>query len=171
MTHNIKGISGLPARLPAMAGADGVFSVRGEVYIALADFQAVNAARAQHGLEPLSNARNAAVGSLRHSDPAESARRKLSFAAFEWIQQWHTGGHCGTQADAVQQLASWGFATLQPYSKKVTGIDQAIEAGAQLLQQRSTLPFQIDGYVLKLNNLQVPSRMPHVSSKNAGLCT
>lgn len=160
VTYNIKSISGLPKQVSGIPGAEGVFSVRGEVYIALADFQAVNAARTQQGMDLLSNARNAAVGSLRHSDPAETSRRKLSFAAFELIQQSRTGGHCSTQTDAVQQLASWGFATLQPYIKKVKGIDQAIEAGKHLLQQRSTLPFQIDGYVLKLNDLQVCYALP-----------
>jgi DNA ligase (NAD+) len=155
VTYNIHSIAGLPAHVPG-AEAEDVFSVRGEVYIALADFQAVNTARAQRGEEPFSNARNAAVGSLRHSDPVEVARRKLRFVAFELIHRGLATDRCSTQMDAVQQLASWGFATLQPYTKQVKGINQAIEAGEHLLQQRNKLPFQVDGYVLKLNDLQVP---------------
>lgn len=155
VTYNIQSIMGLPRHLPGVSDAQGVLSVRGEVYIALADFQAVNDARAQQGGEPLSNPRNAAVGSLRHSDPTETARRKLSFAAFELIQHGDGAGHCSTQTEAVQRLESWGFATLQPHIRTATGIDEAIEAGEHLLQQRDTLPFQIDGYVLKLNDVKV----------------
>jgi DNA ligase (NAD+) len=154
VTYNVQRISGLPAHVPAAEG-EGVFSVRGEVFMALADFQAVNAARAQAGEEPLSNARNAAVGSLRHSNPTETASRKLRFVAFQLLATGLSVGSCLTHIDAVQRLESWGFATLQPYSKKVKGIDKAIKAGERLLEQRGSLPFQVDGYVLKLNDLQV----------------
>lgn len=170
VTHTIQSIQGLPQHLPDTTDCQGVLSVRGEVYIALADFQAVNEARAEQGMEPLSNARNAAVGSLRHSDPTETARRKLSFLAFELIQQDGTGRHCSTQTEAVQRLASWGFGNLQPHIKQVTGIDQAIRVGERLLQQRDTLPFQIDGYVLKLNDLKVRCRSLTRLKQNCQFC-
>lgn len=126
------------------------------MHIKLKDFQALNATRTQQGMEPLANVRNAAVGSLRHSDPSETARRKLSFAAFELIHQGNASSRYTMQTDSMQWLEGRGFDTLQPHCKVVKGIERALIAGEVLLQDRDKLPFQIDGFVLKLNNLQVP---------------
>lgn len=159
VTHNVKHISGLLESLPeGERDLPGSFTVRGEVYISNGDFETLNAERLKGGLEGFSNARNAAVGSLRHLDPAVAARRRLSFAAFELIEcngrpKLHPA--CSSHAAGISMLESLGFSTLQSYSRVVRGIEGAVGAGQALLERRSELPFQIDGCVIKLNCLEV----------------
>lgn len=156
VTHNVPAINGLPQRLPAVCrGRSTPFTVRGEVYISHEDFEGLNREREQHGLEPFSNARNAAAGSLRLPDPVKAAGRRLRFVAFECMPGQGGGVFAARHTDAMRELGTMGFETLEPHSKVAHGVEAAIGAAEGMLASRGELPFQADGFVIKLNRLAV----------------
>eukprot|EP00892_Ulva_mutabilis_P003460 jgi/Ulvmu1/1486/UM011_0216.1 len=161
VTHNSSAIAGLPSVPCGVPDFDGAvpqtFTVRGEVYISRQDFEELNRERAAAGLEPFSNARNAAAGSLRLLDAQQAARRRLSFVAFELLpgdewhateMVWHAQGH----TDRLQLLECMGFETLSQYTRRVPNIEDAIGAAEELLLARPRLPFQSDGVVIKVDD-------------------
>ena len=145
VTPNARTIPDIPHALPE--GAPDLIEIRGEVYMAAVDFTSANERRAEAGKEPFSNLRNAAAGSLRHSDPEETRLRGLRFRAYGL-------GHASTPiADGEERLlsvlASWGFDV--PRSSPPTADFAAIAAfHAEAERERPTLGFDIDGTVVKV---------------------
>ncbi|MET4663957.1 NAD-dependent DNA ligase LigA [Sphingomonas sp. PvP056] len=160
VTANVRHIPDIPDTLPE--GAPDVFEVRGEVYMAKADFAALNArllAEAQvTGKEArqFANPRNAAAGSLRQKDAAVTATRPLRFFAWGWGETSALPGD--TQADIVEAIRSWGFPIAEGFAHATT-TDAALAVYRGIEHRRADLPFDIDGVVYKLDRLDWQARL------------
>lgn len=148
VTRNVNTIKQIPRRLKGTQA--GVIEVRGEVYIRRDDFEKYNEAQRELGLEPLSNPRNGAAGSLRQLNPAIAAARPLSFFAYGVgeVRGWHVPGKHSELLTALDKL---GF----PVCKRriVARSGEALMAFYKdVLQEREALPFDIDGIVYKVND-------------------
>lgn len=160
VSANLRQIAVIPQVLQG-AGWPDVLEVRGEVYMARADFEAYNADARLHEGKVLANPRNAAAGSLRQLDPKMSARRKLSFYAYG-TGQVQGGELPPTHSATLAQLRAWGF--------PVSDLCQVVEGSAGLLayyrdigERRDGLAFDIDGVVYKLDDRAGQETMGFVS--------
>ena len=158
VTANLRTIRAIPARLRAADGAPSpaVVEVRGEVYLPLQAFADFNAARAAAGLPTFANPRNSAAGSLRQLDPAATAERPLSI----WI---YGVGHAEgldlpTQSAALEWLRGAGF-RVNPDIRVVGTLDE-VQAECEAWEaRRGTVDFDIDGAVVKIDEVAVQERL------------
>ena len=162
VTANARTIADIPQTL---AGAPGIFEVRGEVYMAKDDFAALNArllAEAEAAgkeARQFANPRNAAAGSLRQKDPAVTAARPLRFLAWGWGETSALPGE--TQAEMVAALRTMNF----PVSDLFAGpldLDAALAQYRAIEARRADLPFDIDGVVYKVDRLDWQTRLGYV---------
>ncbi len=157
VTANVLAMAGpnlaVPTRLALGGGpCPPVVEVRGEVYLSRATFQALNEARAAGGQSPLSNPRNAASGSLRQLDPAETRERGLGFFAYGAEAEGDDGVALDSQGALLERLAAWGFEVARPWARcKGTGALLAFHR--RMEAERARLPFDVDGVVYKLDPL------------------
>ena len=146
VTENIRTIQSLPKTLPDKLPH---LIVRGEVYMSKSVFAALNAEREITGEPLFANPRNAAAGSLRQQDPKIAAQRKLDVVIFNL--QLADGKTFEKHTDTLDYMRSQGFPTI-PYLR--TGELDAVNAEiVRLNEDRAELPFDMDGAVLKLNDL------------------
>jgi len=153
VTANARTIADIPATL---AGAPELIEVRGEVYMAQADFAELNARQAETGERTFANPRNAAAGSLRQLDPAITAARPLRFFAYAWGAL--SEPLAGTQMGALARLAALGFPT-NPLTRACDGPQALLAAYRALEAQRATLGYDIDGVVYKVDDLALQRRL------------
>ncbi|TCP63405.1 DNA ligase (NAD+) [Rhodovulum bhavnagarense] len=153
VTANARTIADIPARLE---GAPDILEVRGEVYIAHDDFEALNARQQEAGEKRFANPRNAAAGSLRQLDPAMTARRPLKFFAYGWGVL--SVPLAETQKAALDRLGALGF-TINPLTRLCDGPDAMLAHYAAIEQARATLGYDIDGVVYKVNDLALQDRL------------
>lgn len=153
VTANARTISEIPQRL---SGAPAVLEVRGEVYMAHADFDALNARQEARGGKLFANPRNAAAGSLRQLDPAITESRPLRFFAYAWGELSEPLG--ATQMEAVERLKALGFQT-NPLTRVCGSRAEMLAHYAEIEAQRATLPYDIDGVVYKVNDLSLQARL------------
>ena len=160
VSANLRTVSDIPQQL-AGSGWPAVLEVRGEVYMARADFEAYNArARAQGG-KLLANPRNAAAGTLRQLDARVVAERRLSF--FAYATGMVEGGElAGTHSATLAQLRDWGF-PVSELCQVVTGRQGLLAYFRHIGAQRDSLPFDIDGVVYKLDDKAGQQRMGFVA--------
>lgn len=153
VTANARTIADIPQQLD---DAPDVLEVRGEVYIANADFDALNARQAEAGGKRFANPRNAAAGALRQLDPAITAARKLRFFAYAWgaVSQ----PLAATQWGALERLGALGF-PVNPQSRRCESVAELLETHAALEAQRATLGHDVDGVVYKVDDLGYQSRL------------
>ncbi|WP_413071647.1 NAD-dependent DNA ligase LigA [Sphingomonas sp. 1P08PE] len=160
VTANVLTIGDIPRRLPA--GAPTVFEVRGEVYMAKADFTALNARlldeaeAAGKEARQFANPRNAAAGSLRQKDAAVTAGRPLRFLAHGWGEA--SGMPADTQAGMVDALRRWGFPIADAFAR-VADVDAALDVYRTIEATRADLLFDIDGVVYKVDRLDWQARL------------
>jgi len=160
VTANVRHIPDIPDTLPE--GAPDVFEVRGEVYMAKADFAALNArllAEAEvtsKEARQFANPRNAAAGSLRQKDAAVTATRPLRFFAWGWGETSALPGN--TQAEIVEAIRNWGFPIAEGFAHATT-TDAALAVYRGIEHRRADLPFDIDGVVYKLDRLDWQARL------------
>jgi DNA ligase (NAD+) len=154
VTANILTIDEIPKRLPA--GAPAIAEVRGEVYMAKSDFQALNAQMAAEGKQTYVNPRNTAAGSLRQLDPTVTASRKLRFFAYAWGEMSEMPAD--TQFGMVQALKSWGF-PVNPLMKRLYNVDAIIAHYREIGLERPDLDYDIDGVVYKVDQLDLQARL------------
>ncbi len=168
VTANVRTIGTIPRRLQ---GSDlpEMVDVRGEVYFRLDDFADVNEARVNAGERPFVNPRNAAAGSLRRKDSAETAKLPLSFVAHgigdvRWGEDAEAAGEGipQTQSDWYQRLADWGVPT-GSHTRVVNSVDEAVETIKDFGQQRGLFEHEIDGVVFKVNDLAKQAEMGQTS--------
>ena len=158
ITENLKTIKSIPFGLRGEYPA--YLEVRGECFMPINVFGQLNAEKEEQGLPPLANPRNAAAGSLRQLDPSETARRRLDIFVFS-IQQIEIGGAItdrlekkfGTHAESLDYLASLGF-KVSPLYKAFTEPGDMIAEIDRMEENRFDLNFEIDGAVLKLNDIK-----------------
>ena len=156
VTENIRTIQNLPMVLPDKLPH---LIVRGEVYMAKSVFAELNAEREITGEPLFANPRNAAAGSLRQQDPKIAAQRRLDIVIFNL--QLADGKTFKQHTDTIDYMKSQGFPTI-PYLK--TGSLSAVNAEIiRLNEERAALPFDMDGAVLKLNDLSERAAMGSTS--------
>ena len=159
ITANIRTLKNVPHNLTGSNWPD-VVEVRGEVYIDDADFAAMNAQQEHAGKEPYKNPRNAAAGSLRQIDASVTAGRPLKFYAYAWGQV--SAPLSDTQMGAVDNLKAWGFST-NDLMQVCAGSGEMIAHYKMIEAKRSTLGYDIDGVVYKVNDLALQERLGFVS--------
>ena len=159
VTANARTLSDVPDRL-AGSGWPERIEIRGEVYMADADFAALNAQEEAAGRKLYMNPRNAAAGGLRQKDPAVTAKRPLKFYAYAWGEA--SAPFAETQSEAVHALAEWGFQTNDLFHahSSVAGL---LEAYRDMVQRRADLGYDIDGVVYKVDRLDWQQRLGQVS--------
>jgi DNA ligase (NAD+) len=160
VSANLRQIAVIPQVLTG-EGWPGVLEVRGEVYMARADFEAYNAQARLHDGKVLANPRNAAAGSLRQLDPRMSARRKLSFYAYG-TGEVQGGELPPTHSATLAQLRAWGF-PVSDLCKVVEGSDGLLAYYRDIGERRDGLAFDIDGVVYKLDDRAGQEQMGFVS--------
>jgi len=156
VTANVRTIADIPGRLGA--GAPDVFEVRGEVYMAKADFAALNARLA--GERVFANPRNAAAGSLRQKDPAVTAARPLRFLAHGWGEASEVPGT--SQFDVMRAIAGWGI-PVAALLVRAEVVEAALAHYRRIEAKRADLPFDIDGVVYKVDRLDWQARLGQVA--------
>ncbi len=160
VTHNVRTIDSIPLRLRG-AGHPAVLEVRGEVYMPKAGFAALNTRLSDEGAKPFVNPRNAAAGALRQLDPKITASRPLEFFAYGV-------GHVGDgkvpdrHSEILARLKEWGV-RVSPLSRLVTGVEDCLEYYREVGQQRDSLPYEIDGIVLKVDRIALQQALGFVA--------
>jgi DNA ligase (NAD+) len=153
ITANLKTIRAIPLQLGVKNPPERL-EVRGEAYMTIADFQELNAQREKDGKPLFQNPRNTTSGSLKQLDPAIVARRPLQ-AIFYAIAE---GGGFKTQSDVLKGLEKFGFPTHRHWWV-CQGIEEVITHAVELQGLEAKLPFEIDGAVVKVNDLEQWNRL------------
>ncbi|MEO6570259.1 MAG: NAD-dependent DNA ligase LigA [Ilumatobacteraceae bacterium] len=150
VTANIRTIGDIPQHL---TGPDvpAVVEVRGEVYMSTAVFAALNDEYLAAGERPLVNPRNAAAGSLRQKDPANTAKRRLSFWPYQ-LGVVEGAGDLPTHRDTLDFIGRLGFA-INPEFRSLDSIDAIAEYCLFRQEHRHDLGYEIDGVVVKVDDL------------------
>ena len=151
VTENLKTVRSIPLKLNEPIP---YLNVRGEVYMPRAVFERLNKIREDEGLPLFANPRNAAAGSLRQLDPKIAASRKLEIFVFNLQegQLYPDGREVKTHDEALDRLTELGFVTL-PFRKKISGKENICAYVKELGEMRPELPFDMDGAVVKINDL------------------
>ena len=154
ITENLKTIRQLPQHIEG--NVPEILEIRGEVYMAKSDFFALNNKYQQEGKKTFANPRNAAAGSLRQLDAKITAERNLSIFAYTWGEVservWTS------QEDFFKHLQEWGF-PINPHNKLCQNLQEIEENFAKLSEIRSSLPYDIDGVVYKVNDIALQERL------------
>ena len=159
VTANLATLDTVPKTLNGSNFPD-VLEIRGEVYIAHADFETMNAAQAAAGKSEYKNPRNAAAGSLRQIDPSVTASRPLKFFAYTWGEV--STPFAETQMEAVAKMADWGFSVNQQM-RRHAGPKEMVTHYTEILNDRAGLGYDIDGVVYKVDELALQERLGFVS--------
>jgi DNA ligase (NAD+) len=162
VTANVAHIADIPQELRGEGLFDipAVFEIRGEVYMARADFVALNAAQEARGEKIFANPRNAAAGSLRQKDASVTASRPLRFLAHGWGAA--SAVPATTQMEMMHTIARWGV-PVSPLLVRCTSADAMIAHYRSIGQQRPELPYDIDGVVYKVDRLDWQERLGFVA--------
>ena len=153
VTDNARTLSDVPH---VLENAPDVLEVRGEVYMAQSDFDALNAAQIVKGAKVFANPRNAAAGSLRQLDSEITRGRPLRFFAYAWGEL--STPLADTQKGAINRLDCFGFST-NPLTALCDGPTAMIAHYRQIEQQRASLGYDIDGVVYKVDDLALQGRL------------
>ncbi len=155
VTHNLRTIGSIPLRLD-MEDPPPLVEVRGEVYISLPDFAAINERRAEAGLSTFMNPRNSAAGTIRQLDPKLAAERPLSLWCYAiGVNQ---GLSLDSHWDALEWLREHRF-PVHPDVKRLQTEDEVVAQCRFWEQRRGSLEFEIDGVVVKVNQFELQRRL------------
>ncbi len=159
VSTNLRTIRAIPLRLRAEAQTPPLVEVRGEVYLPLDAFAALNEQRAAAGEPTFANPRNSAAGSIRQLDPAVAAGRPLAI----WC--YALGAVEGLELASQQEIHAWLRAAGFPVNPGIRAVGSIAEAGEQARgweERRNTLNYDIDGAVIKLDDLTLQRQMGSV---------
>ena len=158
ITANLRTVRNIPLVLTGEASTiPSLLEVRGEVLIARERFERFNVQRVERGQPSLANARNATAGALRRNDPAEVARYPLEFHLYA-APRMEGGPEVATQDELNAVLLGWGLEA-SDFGRRVVGLEACLEYHAELEQRRDELPFEVDGVVAKLDDLDLRRRL------------
>ena len=150
ITENLKRVKDIPLTLPKPL----TITVRGECYMPKASFDAINQLRQENGEAEFANPRNAAAGTLRQLDTAVVAKRNLA----TFLYQEANPTTEATQEDVLEKLSQLGFSVNEKRVLAST-IDQVWDFIEKISQERDSLPYEIDGIVIKVNDLAVQEEL------------
>jgi DNA ligase (NAD+) len=157
ITENVKTIRSLPLRLHGEElKAPRLLALRGEVLMKISAFETLNRKLLETGNEPFANPRNAAAGSLRQLDPRITAKRPLDVVVYEVIAV--EGVIFSRDSQALKSLAEWGLPTPKRIFA-VSTVSEIVKHHAQLAEERDRLPYEIDGVVIKLDDLDARDKL------------
>jgi DNA ligase (NAD+) len=159
VTQNLRTIGDIPHRLKKRNPPAAV-EVRGEVYMAHADFAAMNKKQEERGERLFANPRNAAAGSLRQLDPAMTAARPLRFFGYALGQVSELPAK--THWETLQALKEWGF-PVNPLVRRCLKTEEVLRYYQDVQHQRATLGYDIDGVVYKVDRYDLQDRLGFVS--------
>jgi len=156
VTHNLRTIGAIPLHVD---DAPALVEVRGEVYMSLKDFTALNERRAEAGESTFMNPRNSAAGTIRQLDPADAAKRPLSI----WCYQIGVteGLSFTTHSQGLQWLREHGF-RVNDGIKLLGSEDEVVAQCLEWERRRGELDFEIDGVVVKVDDLELQRRLGSV---------
>lgn len=147
ITNNVKTIKTVPLKLKK----DIDIEVRGEIYMSKRTFESINKVRGENGLPLLQNPRNAAAGSIRQLDSKVAAQRRLDTFIYHLPNPKDYG--IKTHFEALEFMNELGFKT-NPNNRIVGSIEEVMEFINYQTENRGKLPYEIDGIVLKVNNIE-----------------
>ncbi|MEX0329732.1 MAG: NAD-dependent DNA ligase LigA [Ruegeria sp.] len=153
VTANARTVGDIPHEIE---NAPDIFEVRGEVYMSHADFDDLNARQVASGGKTFANPRNAAAGSLRQLDASITASRPLRFFAYAWGEL--SAPIAATQMEAIDRLRAFGFQT-NDLTRLCPSLSDMLSHYRDIEAQRSTLGYDIDGVVYKVNDLALQARL------------
>ena len=146
ITANARTIRSIPLRLRQ----DGITcEVRGEVYMELGEFDQLNRGRESEGEPPFANPRNAAAGALKLQDPKMLADRRLRFFGY-WVRS--DSELRSSHFDQLEMLRQWGVPT-NSHAVRCSSLEEILRFYEQFEEQREKLPYEIDGIVIKVDNI------------------
>ena len=152
VTPNLRAIQAVPQRLAP--GAPARLEVRGEVFLPVGSFLALNNARAAEGRPLFQNPRNAAAGSLRQQDPRVTAERGLGLFCYEI----RAGALPRRQSEALALMAAWGL-PVNDLRWTCATIEDVARVTEEFAPRRDSLPYAVDGLVVKLDDLEETRRL------------
>jgi DNA ligase (NAD+) len=156
ITENVKTIRSVPLRLHG-THVPRLLAVRGEAIMRIDDFEALNF-RLRRAQEPhFANPRNAAAGSIRQLDPRITAERRLDVFFYE-IQRLKDGARPADDMSVLRALGKWGLHA-SPYARVCSSVDEVFRYHEEMARRRDTLPYEIDGIVMKVNDLPLRGRL------------
>jgi len=157
VTENIKTIHTVPLRLREdTRPAPPLVAVRGEVMMYISDFEAFNARLSESGQEPYASPRNSAAGAIRQLDPRVTARRKLDVLVYDVLHV--EGASFATDTEGLQAIRDWGFKVPDRLAVAAS-VDEILAYHAAYAADRDQLDYEIDGVVVKLDDLAARGRM------------
>lgn len=162
VTQNVKTIKSVPLKIPVQAGKPqppDLLVVRGEVFIMREDFIKLNKNLEENGEKTYQNPRNTAAGSLRQLDPTLTAVRPLTILTYAIVQS--SGEMPGSQWDLIQLLKDYGF-PVSDLCENVENFDQVLDHSNHWVEKRDAIPFEVDGVVIKLNDLRIAEELGFV---------
>ncbi len=168
ITANLRTVKALPLRIPVNSDGPHVpdyFVVRGEAFITLQDFDALNQRLQEAGEKTYLNPRNTAAGSLRQLDPALTASRPLTLYVYQIVAA--DGPTPTTQWELLQYLKALGFPVAGEISLH-TDLEAAIAACQVIGEKRDTLAYEVDGTVIKINDLNLAAELGFVGKDPRG---
>jgi DNA ligase (NAD+) len=159
VTNNARTLKDIPEQLAGKGWPESI-EVRGEIYMAKADFAALNTREGEAGRKTFANPRNAAAGSLRQLDVEITKSRPLRFFAYAWGAA--SGPFAETQSGAVAKLADWGF-QVNPLMVRTLTVEEILAYYRDIEAKRASLEYDIDGVVYKVDRLDWQQRLGFVS--------
>ena len=166
VTANVRTIRSIPLKLEG--DVPDVLEVRGEVIMHREDFEALNRRQAELGQKLFVNPRNAAAGSLRQLDPTVTAKRSLRFYAYA-LGEVSGGAFAPTQTEVLNRLESLGFPVAKQHCA-VMGPEALARFHDDIEALRPTLPFDIDGVVYKVDDLELQKRLGFIAREPRWAC-
>jgi DNA ligase (NAD+) len=154
VTPNLRTVKSIPLRLRS---SPEFIEVRGEVFLGRRDFERLNAERERNGLPIFANPRNAASGGVRQLDPKITAQRRLSFFAYQ-IATRSGGPRVRTQWESLELLQRLGF-PVNPNVRQASKLAEVLEYFRYWEERRDDLDYEIDGVVVKVNDLALQERL------------
>jgi DNA ligase (NAD+) len=188
ITANLRTVKSVPLNLRAATRAPQRIAVRGEAYMPIADFERMNEQQREAGERTFANPRNFASGALRQLDPSLTAKRPLQVLCYqivEWVPHPDPlpegegagkptppgrglgGGAPQSQWDTLQTLKDFGF-RVSDITKRFTNINDVVAYCKEYISKRETVPFEIDGMVIKLNDLELAEQLGFVGKDPRG---
>lgn len=156
VTQNVKTIRSIPLSLSGNDFPDEL-EIRGEVYLDLLSFHKLNLLRQEEGLEPFANPRNAASGSLKLLDSKETKKRNLKIITYGAVSK---SLEISSQKELHKALKKWGLPTADGQDlQKVKTLEEVMDFAESVLKRRQRLPFEIDGLVIKVDDLTLHERL------------
>jgi DNA ligase (NAD+) len=165
VTQNVKTIRAVPLQLRTKK-PPRLIEIRGEGILPIKDFERLNEEQAKKGLKLFANPRNAAAGAIRQLDSSITATRPLTLFCYGMGQV--DGAQFASMAEYEETLEEWGF-RVGKWRKVCKGADAVLKFYREIEEQRESLPFEIDGIVVKLNRVNEIDQAGYISRSPRGM--